>query len=138
MPKRKADDSPGSVSKAPRDQKAVRIEQSEYILNNGFITSVSCEYCLSLGVDCTMDRSRRYSKCSMCTRQGRLCKREFHTGSEWDLLKRAEEKIAQDVEKNENSKNWWRKNHDNQNGAYYHGNIVRTEFDEWIESGMID
>jgi len=102
MPKRKADDSPGSVFKAPRDQKAVRIEQSEYILNNGFITSVSCEYCLSLGVDCTMDRSRRYSKCSVCTRQGRLCKREFHTGSEWDLLKRAEEKIAQDVEKNEN------------------------------------
>lgn len=43
-----------------------------------------------------------------------------------------------DVEKNENSKNWWRKNHDNQNGAYYHGNIVRTEFNEWIKAGMVD
>ena len=43
-----------------------------------------------------------------------------------------------DVEKNENSKNWWEKNHDDQNGAYYHGNIVRREFDEWIKAGMVD
>ncbi|HDH5587215.1 TPA: adenylate cyclase [Staphylococcus aureus] len=43
-----------------------------------------------------------------------------------------------DVEENENSKNWWKKNHDYQNGTYYHGNIVFTEFDEWIKSGMID
>ncbi len=35
-------------------------------------------------------------------------------------------------------KNWWKKNHDYQNGTYYHGNIVFTEFDEWIKSGMID
>lgn len=43
-----------------------------------------------------------------------------------------------DIEKNEDSKNWWRKNHDVQNGLYYHGNVVRIEFNEWIESGMID
>lgn len=30
------------------------------------------------------------------------------------------------------------KNHYNKNGAYYHGNIVRTEFDEWIKAGMVD
>ncbi|MBO0372429.1 adenylate/guanylate cyclase domain-containing protein [Staphylococcus hominis] len=43
-----------------------------------------------------------------------------------------------DVEKNENSKNWWTKNSDVHNGTYYHGNVVKIEFNEWIESGMID
>lgn len=43
-----------------------------------------------------------------------------------------------DVEKNENSKNWWTKNSDVHNGTYYHGNVVKIEFNEGIESGMID
>lgn len=43
-----------------------------------------------------------------------------------------------DVEKNENSKNWWMKNNDAHNGTYYHGNIIIKEFNEWIDSGMID
>lgn len=34
-------------------------------------------------------------------------------------------------------KNDGEKNHDDQNGAYYHGNIVRTEFDEWIKSDLL-
>ncbi|WP_256343518.1 hypothetical protein [Staphylococcus aureus] len=43
-----------------------------------------------------------------------------------------------DVEKNENSKNWWTKDSDIHNGTYYHGNVVKVKFDEWIKSGMID
>ena len=43
-----------------------------------------------------------------------------------------------DVEKNGNSKNWWTKNGDEHNGTYYHGDVVKIEFNKWIESGMID
>ncbi|KAJ5746828.1 uncharacterized protein N7511_008524 [Penicillium nucicola] len=41
-----------------------------------------------------MDRTDKYSKCASCTRASRVCKREFHTNNEWDLLKSAEQKIA--------------------------------------------
>lgn len=43
-----------------------------------------------------------------------------------------------DIEENENSGNWWRENHDVQNGTYYHGNVINIAFDEWIESGIVD
>ncbi|RIN98649.1 adenylate/guanylate cyclase domain-containing protein [Mammaliicoccus sciuri] len=42
------------------------------------------------------------------------------------------------IEKNEKSKNWWTKNEDVHNGTYYHGDIIKIAFNEWIESGMID
>ncbi|BCR90319.1 uncharacterized protein ACHE_80549A [Aspergillus chevalieri] len=50
-----------------------------------------------MGEECVMDRSRRYSKCASCTRLRRPCRREFHTGSEWELLKQAEAKVASDL-----------------------------------------
>jgi chromosome segregation ATPase len=30
-----------------------------------------------------------------------VCKRDFHTGREWDLLRRAEDKLSSDIERNE-------------------------------------
>lgn len=96
MPKRRADTVLEGVLKLPRDhdQAAGRVRQSEYIIENGFITSFPCDYCASSGEVCVMDRTHRYSKCASCTRQGRLCKKDFHTKKEWDLLKQAEKKIA--------------------------------------------
>jgi exonuclease VII large subunit len=44
-----------------------------------------------------MDRTRKYSKCASCTRQGRTCKKDFHTAKEWDILKSAEKKIASEL-----------------------------------------
>ena len=103
MPKRKADSVLEGVPKLPsvRDQVAGRIRQADYIIANSFIASVPCDCCQESGEDCVMDRSRRYSKCASCTRAGRSCKREFHTGREWDLLRRAEDKLSSDIEKNE-------------------------------------
>ena len=102
MPKRHADSDLSSPPRQSRDWKQVIISQSEYILSNGFVTSVSCESCALSGEDCTMDRTRHYLKCASCTRHRRMCRREFHTGNEWSLLKRAEEKVSSDMEKNEN------------------------------------
>ncbi|KAJ5105681.1 hypothetical protein NUU61_003028 [Penicillium alfredii] len=103
MPKRKADAVIESTPKLPslRDQVAGRIRQSNYISDDGFVASVSCSHCAESGEDCVMDRSRRYSKCASCTRAGRSCKREFHTGVEWDLLSRAESKLSADIERSE-------------------------------------
>jgi hypothetical protein len=103
MPKRKADSVLEGVPKlpAPRNQVAGRVRQAEYIVANSFVTSVPCDHCRESGEDCLMDRSREYSKCASCTRAGRSCKREFHTGREWDLLRRAEDKLSSDIEKNE-------------------------------------
>lgn len=42
------------------------------------------------------------------------------------------------IEKNEKSKNWWTKNEDVHNGTYYHDDIIKIAFNEWIEAGMID
>jgi len=97
MPKRRANSPLASTSKQPRDWQAVISEQTAYILDNSFIPSVSCELCASMGEECVMDRSRRYSKCASCTRLRRPCRREFHTGSEWELLKQAEAKVASDL-----------------------------------------
>ncbi|KAI9034739.1 coiled-coil domain-containing protein [Aspergillus affinis] len=104
MPKRRADDLLENVSKSlrpSRDQRAVRIRQFDHIIRNGFSPSTSCEYCLSVGEECVMDRSREYSKCAACTRQGRVCRRDFHTENEWSLLRRAEDKLQLDIEKND-------------------------------------
>ena len=103
MPKRKADSCLEGTPKlpAPRDQVAGRIRQADFIVSNSFVTSVPCDCCRESGEACMMDRTRRYSKCASCTRAGRVCKREFHTGREWDLLRRAEDKLSSDIEKNE-------------------------------------
>jgi hypothetical protein len=31
---------------------------------------------------CVMDRTHKYSKCALCTHQGRTCKKDFHTTKE--------------------------------------------------------
>ncbi|OOQ91157.1 hypothetical protein PEBR_00995 [Penicillium brasilianum] len=103
MPKRKADSVLEGTPKLPvsRDQVAGRIRQAEYIASNSFAASVPCDCCRESGEECMMDRSRRYSKYASCTRAGRVCKRDFHTGREWDLLRRAEDKLSSDIERNE-------------------------------------
>jgi hypothetical protein len=101
MPKRKADFVSDPSPRLPSDSTDAHRRQAEYIENNSFTSSISCEHCSAAGLDCLMDRSRRYSKCASCTRAGRVCKRDFHTGKEWDLLKRAEDKLSSDIEKNE-------------------------------------
>lgn len=97
MPKRRADSILATPSKFTRDWHVVRSEQSDFVIEHGFVPSVACEYCQREGLECVMDRSRRYSKCASCTRQGRTCRREFHTGEEWDMLKQAEAKVASDL-----------------------------------------
>lgn len=97
MPKRRANSPLASLPKQPRDWKAVIFEQVEHISNNSFITSVSCEHCASVSEDCVMDCTRRYSKCASCTCLRRPCRREFHTGNEWELLKQAETKVATEL-----------------------------------------
>ncbi|GIC84187.1 uncharacterized protein Aud_000001 [Aspergillus udagawae] len=99
MPKRRADTVLESAPKLPCDcdQIAGRVHQEEYILENGFVTSTLCDSCVLSGEDCVMDQTRRYSKCASCTRQGRLCKKDFYTKKEWDLLKHAEKKIASEL-----------------------------------------
>lgn len=44
-----------------------------------------------------MDHSHHYLKCASCTHQGCTCCQEFHTGKEWDMLKNAEVKVANDL-----------------------------------------
>lgn len=102
MSKRRADTSLENTPKLPRHQQTGRDSTSDFILSTGFIASFPCDQCLRAGVDCVMDRTRRYSKCATCTRQGHTCRREFHTSKEWDLLKRAEEKVSSDIEQAEN------------------------------------
>ena len=97
MPKRRADSNSESSSKHPRDWRVVRSEQADFIFEHGFSPSVACEYCQHEGLECIMDCSRCYLKCAACTCQGRTCRREFHTGKEWDLLKQAEAKVASDL-----------------------------------------
>jgi hypothetical protein len=82
MPKRRADTSSDIPQKPPRNYPAVHTKQEEYIRRNGFVSSFSCEHCLLTGQECVMDQTHRYTKCATCTRQGRLCKKEFHTAKE--------------------------------------------------------
>ena len=102
MLKHRADSDLSGPPKQSCDWKQVIISQSEYILSHSFITSVSCESCASSGEDCMMDRTHHYSKCASCTRHHCTCCCEFHTRNKWSLLKRAEEKVSSDMEKNEN------------------------------------
>jgi myosin heavy subunit len=101
MPKRRADTIPegAPAPKLPceRDQVAGRIRQAERIIDNGFVPSFPCDFCALYGEVCVMDRTRKYSKCASCTRQGRTCKKDFHTAKEWDILKSAEKKIASEL-----------------------------------------
>ena len=55
MPKCCADSDLSSSPKQSCDWKQVITSQSEYILSNGFVTSVSCESCALLGEDYMMD-----------------------------------------------------------------------------------
>ena len=49
-----------------------------------------------------IDRSRQYLKCAACTYTGRSCKRDFYISWEWDLLRRAKDKLSSDLKINEN------------------------------------
>jgi hypothetical protein len=86
MPKRRADtalkDSPAPKLPCECDQVASRIRQAERIIDNGFIPSFPCDSCALYGEACVMDWTRKYSKCASCTRQGRTCKKDFHTAKE--------------------------------------------------------
>lgn len=94
MPKRKANFLPECLSKSPCPSTVIHNRQADYIELNSLVTSTPCNHCRDSGVDCIMDRSNKYSKCAACTRAGRVCKQEFHTNNEWDLLKSAEQKVA--------------------------------------------
>jgi hypothetical protein len=82
MPKRKADFVSDPLPRLPSSSAEAHRRQADYIENNSFTASISYEHCIASGVDCLIDRSRRYSKCASCTRAGRVCKRDFHTGNE--------------------------------------------------------
>jgi hypothetical protein len=43
-----------------------------------------------------------------------------------------------EVETNSEAETWWKNKSDLQNGTYYHGNVVYTDFDSWIDAGMKD
>lgn len=37
---------------------------------------------------------------------------------------------------NDNAENWWTKKTDSAYGTYYYGNVVKTNFNDWINDGM--
>ena len=43
-----------------------------------------------------------------------------------------------DVETQPEAETWWEKNICSQNDIYYHGDVIFTDFNEWIDSGMKD
>lgn len=43
-----------------------------------------------------------------------------------------------EVQNNVNAANWWTKKYDKKYGWYYHGNVIKTDFNNWIEDGMKD
>ncbi|MBN6188275.1 adenylate cyclase [Aneurinibacillus sp. BA2021] len=43
-----------------------------------------------------------------------------------------------DVESNSNAKDWWTKKYDDTYGTYYHSNVIKTCFNDWIDDGMKD
>lgn len=102
MPKRKADSVSKLTPKLPSNSSEAHHRQADYIKDNSFTTAISCDHCKTAGVACLIDRSRQYSKYAACTRAGRSYKRDFHTGQEWDLLRRAEDKLSSDLETNKN------------------------------------
>jgi hypothetical protein len=82
MPKRKADFISDLSPRLPSDSTDTHHRQAEYIKNNSFTSSISYEHYSATRVDYLIDRSRRYSKYTSCTRAGRVCKRDFHTSKE--------------------------------------------------------
>jgi hypothetical protein len=101
MPKHRADTIPEGAP-APKlpcehDQVTGHIHQAERIINNGFVPSFPCDFCALYGEVCVMDRTHKYSKCALYTRQGRTYKKDFHTAKEWDILKSAKKKIASEL-----------------------------------------
>jgi hypothetical protein len=101
MPKRRADTVPEGAP-APKlpcdcDQVARCIHQAERIVNNGFIPSFPCNYCALYSEVCMMDWTQKYSKYALCTRQGCMCRKDFYTAKEWDILKNTKKKIASEL-----------------------------------------
>lgn len=43
-----------------------------------------------------------------------------------------------DVETDPKAETWWTRKICSKNGTYYHGNVIFTEFNDWIDSGMKD
>lgn len=43
-----------------------------------------------------------------------------------------------DMEENTSAKDWWTMKYDSSYGTYYHGDIVKSKFNDWIEQGMKD
>jgi len=46
--------------------------------------------------------------------------------------------IEKAKENNPNAESWWTKAESSEYGTYYHGNVVISTFNDWIESGMVD
>jgi class 3 adenylate cyclase len=46
--------------------------------------------------------------------------------------------IEQQLESNEDAKSWWTKKYDEKFGWYYHGTVVKVDFNEWVSNGMKD
>ncbi len=42
------------------------------------------------------------------------------------------------VEENAEAQNWWTYVNDNTYGSYFHGNVVKSNFSDWIDKGMKD
>jgi hypothetical protein len=72
---------------------------------NSFITTTPYNYYLSASVNYIIDRTYLYSKYTLYTRAGRLYKRDFYIGREWNLLRRAKDKLSLDIKKNESELN---------------------------------
>lgn len=39
---------------------------------------------------------------------------------------------------NKDAENWWESEFDSTHGSYYHGNVVKSDFNSWITNGMKD
>ncbi|MEK4671530.1 adenylate cyclase [Niallia sp. FSL R7-0271] len=44
--------------------------------------------------------------------------------------------ISKQEETNKNAKDWWAMDTDENYGTYYHGNVIKTDFNNWIKDGM--
>lgn len=43
-----------------------------------------------------------------------------------------------EIEKSPNAAGWWTKKVDDNYGTYYHANVIKSEFNDWITNGMKD
>ncbi|MCP8615239.1 adenylate cyclase [Salirhabdus salicampi] len=46
--------------------------------------------------------------------------------------------IEEQKKRNSNSESWWTRQNDDDYGTYYHGNVIKIDFDQWIKNGMKD